>query len=101
MNNLIKNVAIWLVISLVLMTVFNQFTTRQTAQSPMEYSQFIEEVKQGKITSDKPVEVKMARGTLNANRLEILNSGEVIRFEGGVVMHLQPDAAKEKRASNQ
>jgi lipopolysaccharide export system protein LptC len=59
------------------------------------------EVKQGKITSDKPVEVKMARGTLNANRLEILNSGEVIRFEGGVVMHLQPDAAKEKRASNQ
>ncbi|HSF48412.1 MAG TPA: ATP-dependent zinc metalloprotease FtsH [Burkholderiales bacterium] len=49
MNNLIKNVAIWLVISLVLMTVFNQFTTRQTAQSPMEYSQFIEEVKQGKI----------------------------------------------------
>jgi cell division protease FtsH len=49
LNNLIKNVGIWLVISLVLMTVFNQFTTRQTTQSPMEYSQFIEEVKQGKV----------------------------------------------------
>ena len=29
MNDLIKNVAIWLVIALVLMTVFNQFSTRQ------------------------------------------------------------------------
>jgi cell division protease FtsH len=29
MNNLIKNVAIWLVIALVLMTVFNQFSARQ------------------------------------------------------------------------
>jgi len=49
LNNLIKNVAIWLVIALVLMTVFNQFSTRQTAQKAVEYSQFIEEVKQGRI----------------------------------------------------
>jgi cell division protease FtsH len=49
LNNLVKNVAIWLVIALVLMTVFNQFSTRQTAQKAMEYSQFIEEVKQGRI----------------------------------------------------
>ena len=49
MNNLIKNVAIWLVIALVLMTVFNQFSQRPSAQAPMEYSQFIEEVKKGSI----------------------------------------------------
>jgi cell division protease FtsH len=49
LNNLIKNVAIWLVIALVLMTVFNQFSTRQSTQKAMEYSQFIEEVKQGRI----------------------------------------------------
>jgi cell division protease FtsH len=42
-------VAIWLVIALVLMTVFNQFSTRQTAQKAMEYSQFIDEIKQGRI----------------------------------------------------
>jgi len=29
--------------------VFNQFSTRQAAQKAMEYSQFIEEVKQGQI----------------------------------------------------
>jgi len=49
LNNLVKNVAIWLVIALVLMTVFNQFSTRQVGQKAMEYSQFIEEVKQGRI----------------------------------------------------
>ena len=45
-----RNVAIWVVIGLVLMTVFNQFNNKQTAQNSVEYSQFIEEVKEGKIS---------------------------------------------------
>lgn len=49
MNNLIKNMAIWLVIALVLMTVFNQFSVRQSSQVPLEYSQFIDELNQGRI----------------------------------------------------
>jgi cell division protease FtsH len=49
MNNMFKNLVIWLVIGMVLMTVFNQFNTRQTAQAPMDYSQFYEEVKAGHI----------------------------------------------------
>ena len=51
MNNMLKNLVIWLVIGLVLMTVFNQFNTRQTAQAPMEYSQFLEEVRAGRISA--------------------------------------------------
>jgi len=49
LNNLFKNLVIWLVIGLVLMTVFNQFNTRQQTQSVMDYSQFMEEVKAGRI----------------------------------------------------
>ncbi|HAY28768.1 MAG TPA: ATP-dependent zinc metalloprotease FtsH [Candidatus Accumulibacter phosphatis] len=49
MNNMFKNLAVWLVIGLVLMTVFNQFNNRQVAQTSMEYSQFIEEVGKGNI----------------------------------------------------
>ncbi|MCP5279260.1 MAG: ATP-dependent metallopeptidase FtsH/Yme1/Tma family protein [Thiobacillus sp.] len=50
MNNLFKNVAIWLVIALVLMTVFNQFNTRPgVTQSQVDYSQFIEEVRSGQV----------------------------------------------------
>jgi cell division protease FtsH len=49
LNNLFKNLAIWLVIGVVLMTVFNQFGTRQVAQNTLEYSQFLDEVKAGRI----------------------------------------------------
>jgi len=51
MNNRIKNMVIWLVIAMMLSTVFNQFSTRQTTQTQtqMEYSQFIDELKQGRI----------------------------------------------------
>lgn len=49
MNNLFKNMAIWLVIGIVLMTVFNQFNTRQVAQNSLDYSAFLEEVKAGRI----------------------------------------------------
>ena len=49
-NNLFRNVAIWVVIGLVLMTVFNQFNNKQATQNSVEYSQFIEEVKDGKIS---------------------------------------------------
>ncbi|MBL8539932.1 MAG: ATP-dependent zinc metalloprotease FtsH [Betaproteobacteria bacterium] len=67
MNNLVKNVAIWLVIALVLMTVFNQFSTRQTAQSPMDYSQFIEEVKQGKVAK-VTIEGRVIKGIRSDNK---------------------------------
>ena len=65
MNNTFKNLAIWLVIGLVLMTVFNQFNTRQVAQGSVEYSQFIEEVKQGRISK-----VVMEGRTLKATTTE-------------------------------
>jgi cell division protease FtsH len=49
--NNFKSVAIWLVVALVLMTVFNQFNTHQQAssQAQLDYSQFLEQVKQGQI----------------------------------------------------
>jgi len=55
--------AIWLVIALVLMTVFNQFSTRQTtSQATMEYSQFIDEVNQGRIAK-VTIEGRTLKGT--------------------------------------
>jgi len=51
MNNMFKSVGIWLVVALVLMTVFNQFSQRQqqNTQGPLDYSQFLDEVKNGQI----------------------------------------------------
>jgi len=60
-----KNLAVWLVIGLVLMTVFNQFNGRQVPTGSVEYSQFIEEVKQGRIAK-----VVMEGRTLKATTSE-------------------------------
>ncbi|MCE1241161.1 MAG: ATP-dependent zinc metalloprotease FtsH [Azonexaceae bacterium] len=60
-----KNLAIWMVIGLVLMTIFNQFNSRQVAPGSVEYSQFLDEVKQGKITK-----VVMEGRTLKATTTE-------------------------------
>ncbi len=50
MNNIVKNVAVWLVIALVLMTVFNQFSGGQRSATTVEYSQFLDDVKLGAVS---------------------------------------------------
>ncbi len=50
------------------------------------------DIAKGAVSSDEPVKVKLLNGTLDANRLRIANKGEVVRFEGGVVMNLVLDA---------
>jgi lipopolysaccharide export system protein LptC len=59
-------------------------------------SQALLDINKGTVTSEERVDVKLLNGTLVADKLRILNSGEVVRFEGNVVMHLvmdPPDAS--------
>ncbi len=60
------------------------------------YQAFLNEavldVKAGRITSDKPVEVKTATWTINANRMEVAESGDLMRFERGVSVTLLLDS---------
>jgi cell division protease FtsH len=44
-----KNLILWVVIAIVLMSVFNNFTSTQTAPRAMAYSEFIEQVRQGQV----------------------------------------------------
>ncbi|MDX2478298.1 MAG: ATP-dependent zinc metalloprotease FtsH [Gammaproteobacteria bacterium] len=51
MNNLSKNLVMWLVIAVVLMTIFNNFAPRQGGNSTqLEYSSFLADVKQGQVS---------------------------------------------------
>lgn len=53
-------------------------------------SQAMVDMAKGTVISDEPVDVKLLQGTLTADRLKILNGGEIVRFEGNVVMNLDP-----------
>ena len=50
MNDMVKNLILWVVIAIVLMSVFNNFTSQKATALPMPYSQFIEEVKRGTVS---------------------------------------------------
>ena len=67
MNNLFKNLAIWMVIGVVLMTVFNQFNNRQLAQSTVNYSQFMQDAKAGRLTK-VVIDGRVARATTQDGR---------------------------------
>ena len=51
MNNLLKNIGIWLVIGLVVITVVKQFDSRQTTRDTIPYSEFMEKVRSGGVES--------------------------------------------------
>ncbi|MFO7809324.1 ATP-dependent zinc metalloprotease FtsH [Guyparkeria sp.] len=70
MNDLTKNILIWVVIAIVLMTVFNSFDQRATTTSAVPYSQFIQDVKSGRVDS-VTIEGQTVKGT----------SGSGTRFE--------------------
>jgi cell division protease FtsH len=51
LNNIAKSIAIWLVVALVLMTVFNQFSGKSKSEISMPYSQFMQAAKDGRVAS--------------------------------------------------
>ena len=54
------------------------------------------EMKKGNVISELPVEITLPNGLLKANRMEIIDSGDVMRFERGVVLDL--DGEKKEAA---
>ena len=64
--------------------IFLQSSTGYEARLSQAYV----DINKGTVTSDEHVDVKLLNGTLTADRLRIINSGEIVRFEGNVVMNL-------------
>jgi lipopolysaccharide export system protein LptC len=67
--------------------IFLQSSTGYEAKLSQAYV----DINKGTVTSDEHVDVKLLNGTLSADRLRIQDSGEVVRFEGNVVMNLVMD----------
>jgi lipopolysaccharide export system protein LptC len=51
-------------------------------------SQAMVDIGKSTVTSEEHVDVKLLNGTLTSDRLRIFNGGELVRFEGNVVMNL-------------
>jgi lipopolysaccharide export system protein LptC len=58
-------------------------------------SQAFVDMGKGTVTSDEHVDVKWADGKISADRMKIMGGGEIVRFDGNVVMNIDklPQAA--------
>jgi len=59
-----------------------------TAGYEARLTQAFVDMGKGTVTSDEHVDVKLLNGTLTADKLKITGGGEIVRFEGNVVMNL-------------
>jgi cell division protease FtsH len=66
LNQFYKNLALWLVISLMMILLFNLFNKPKPAQEKLDYSDFIEAVETGKI---KNVDKKIGAVTIQGNEI--------------------------------
>jgi lipopolysaccharide export system protein LptC len=64
--------------------IFLQTTTGYEAR----LTQAFVDMGKGTVTSEEHVDVKLTNGTLSSDRLRVTGGGEVVVFEGNVVMHL-------------
>lgn len=80
-----------------LLTLGPDILLKSTTGYEARLADAVVDIRKGNIVSEKPVAVKMLKGNLDAKRIEVLNAGEVLRFDGGVSMTLyldQPGAPK-------
>ncbi|WP_069472599.1 ATP-dependent zinc metalloprotease FtsH [Candidatus Marithrix sp. Canyon 246] len=76
MNDIVKNILLWVVIALVLMMVFNNFGERKTSARSIEYSKFIASV-QSQQVKEVLIEGRTIKGiTANGEHFVTYNPGD-------------------------
>ncbi|MFZ4077512.1 MAG: ATP-dependent metallopeptidase FtsH/Yme1/Tma family protein, partial [Legionellaceae bacterium] len=65
---MVKNLFLWLIIAIVLVSVFSNFGPRTAVSDRMSYSQFLKEVSQGSISSVVIEDDKILKGMTKNNR---------------------------------
>lgn len=63
------------------------------------FEELVIDTKSNNAVSEKPARLKMRDGTIKGNRFEIINSGEIVRFDKGVVANMKLPPAKPQAAA--
>lgn len=72
-----------------ILTLNHNVLLKSTSGYEMHLEEAIVDTAKGEVVSNKPVAVFTQDATLNADRLEVEKSGEIVRFVGTVVMNLE------------
>jgi lipopolysaccharide export system protein LptC len=69
-----------------MLTLRQNIIFKSTTGFEVRLSEAMVDVHTSNVVSEKPVRVIMQQGIINANRMEVVDSGDAIRFGGGVTM---------------
>jgi lipopolysaccharide export system protein LptC len=76
------------------LTLNRNIVLKSSAGFELHLEEAVIDTGSGEVVSNKPVAVFTQDATLNADRLEVMQSGDVVRFLGSVVMNLNGLDAK-------
>jgi len=68
LNDMVKNLFLWLIIAIVLVSVFSNFGPRNSVAEKVSYSQFLKEVDQGMVNSVVIEDNKIIKGVTKNNK---------------------------------
>jgi lipopolysaccharide export system protein LptC len=74
-----------------LLTLTNNIVVTSTNGYEALLSEAVLDIRAGKIVSEKPVVVKTSTLNINANRMEVTDGGDFMRFDRGVTVLLLPE----------
>ncbi len=75
-----------------LLTLVESIVVTSSNGSKAWMSEAVIDMRAGKVVSEKPVTVKSGTWTVDGNRMELTDSGDVVRFERGVSVLLPPES---------
>jgi lipopolysaccharide export system protein LptC len=75
-----------------LLTLTSNIVVTSTNGQEALLSEAVLDTRSGTIVSESPVYVKTPTATINANRMEVADNGDLMRFERGVTVMLLPDS---------
>jgi lipopolysaccharide export system protein LptC len=76
-----------------LLTLEENILVTTTSGYQAKMTQAVIDIRAGKIVSEKPVEVKSHEWLVKSNRMEVSDSGDVVRFERGVSVTIEGESA--------
>jgi lipopolysaccharide export system protein LptC len=75
-------------------TLYEDVVVTSSAGAEIRLSEARLDVRKAHVLSNKPVEVLLPTGRIDANQMEVIEGGEVVQFRGGVTMLVNPDSVQ-------
>jgi lipopolysaccharide export system protein LptC len=75
-------------------TLYQDVVVTSSAGTEIRLSEARLDMRKGHVLSNKPVEVLLPNGRIDAKQMEVIEGGDVVQFRGGVTMLVNPDSVQ-------